>query len=63
VPWPADRLRAQVERLPDPMAERKLAALRAYRTQFPALDLPPMRRLSDPLWRRYEVLWELLPAG
>jgi LmbE family N-acetylglucosaminyl deacetylase len=58
VPGRAGALRPQVQALDDTAAERKLAALRCYRTQFDALDAAPLRRVSDPLWRRYEVFWE-----
>jgi LmbE family N-acetylglucosaminyl deacetylase len=57
--WPGRRLRPVAELLDDAAAERKLAALRRYRTQFPALDAAPLRRLSEPLWRRHEVFWAL----
>jgi hypothetical protein len=30
-----------------------------YDTQFDGLDAAPHHRLSNPLWRRYEVRWEL----
>jgi len=59
LPWPAERLRARVIPLSGECGERKLAALRMYDTQFDGLDVAPHDRLSNPLWRRYEVRWEL----
>jgi LmbE family N-acetylglucosaminyl deacetylase len=50
---------AEVVRLSDSQAERKLAAMRAYRTQFPALDAGAVGVLSNPLIHRFEVCWEL----
>jgi LmbE family N-acetylglucosaminyl deacetylase len=57
--WPVQRTRPAAARLDDAAAERKLAALRRYRSQFAALDAAPLRRLSEPLWRRHEVFWAL----
>jgi LmbE family N-acetylglucosaminyl deacetylase len=52
------RLRdAVVVRLTDEQAESKLAAMRAYRTQFPALDAGAIGVLSNPEIHRFEVLW------
>jgi hypothetical protein len=47
----------EVVRLPPDIASAKLAAMRAYRTQFPGLDHDG--RLSDPSTHRYEVFWKL----
>lgn len=41
-------------------AETKLAAMRAYRTQFPSLDRGPIGLLSNPKVHRFEVFW---PCG
>jgi LmbE family N-acetylglucosaminyl deacetylase len=47
----------EVVPLPRDIASAKLAAMRAYRTQFPGLDHDG--RLSDPSTHRYEVFWKL----
>jgi LmbE family N-acetylglucosaminyl deacetylase len=39
------------------LAARKLAAVRAYRTQVSALDAGPQQRLTNPELLRYEVVW------
>lgn len=36
---------------------RKIAAMRAYRTQFPALEAGRLRRLTHPDLVRFEVIW------
>ncbi len=54
---------AQVERLDDHAAAAKLEAMRCYETQFSGLDYGAGRLLSDPAIHRYEVRWELSPAG
>ena len=46
-------------RLTDEQAERKLAAMRAYRTQFRALDAGAIGVLSNPLIHRFEVFWKV----
>lgn len=56
---PAEPRAAAVTRLDDATAERKLEAMRAYRTQFPALDRGPIGNISHPEVHRYEVLWGL----
>jgi LmbE family N-acetylglucosaminyl deacetylase len=48
----------EVVTLPPDVASAKLAAMRAYHTQFPGLDHDG--RLSDPRTHRYEVFWKLL---
>lgn len=50
---------AIVVRLTDEQAERKLAAMRAYRTQFRALDAGAIGVLSNPLIHRFEVFWKV----
>ena len=50
---------ARVTRLDDDAAARKLAAMRAYRTQFPSLDRGPIGNVSNPDVHRYETLWEV----
>jgi LmbE family N-acetylglucosaminyl deacetylase len=54
---------ARVERLDDAAAAAKLEAMRCYETQFSGLDYGAGRLLSDPAIHRYEVRWELIPAG
>lgn len=54
---------ARVERLDEPTASAKLAAMTCYRTQFPALDGGARRLLSDPAIHGFEVRWELMRAG
>jgi LmbE family N-acetylglucosaminyl deacetylase len=39
----------------------KLEAMRAYRSQFPAVEAGIKRRLTHPELIRFEVLWERLP--
>jgi LmbE family N-acetylglucosaminyl deacetylase len=51
---------ARVVRLTDEQAARKLAAMRMYRTQFPALDAGPIGMLSNPLIHGFEVFWEVV---
>jgi LmbE family N-acetylglucosaminyl deacetylase len=43
--------------LADDLRERKLAAVRTYRTQVAALDAGPQQRLTHPELLRYEVVW------
>jgi LmbE family N-acetylglucosaminyl deacetylase len=50
---------AVVIRLTDEQAERKLAAMRAYRTQFTALDAGAIGVLSNPLIHGFEVFWKV----
>jgi LmbE family N-acetylglucosaminyl deacetylase len=45
-------------KLADDESERKLAALRAYGTQFPALDGGDIGILRNPVLRGYEVFWD-----
>ncbi|MFN2616599.1 MAG: PIG-L deacetylase family protein [Thermoleophilaceae bacterium] len=58
---PADRkaLAPRVERLDDESAAAKLAAMRCYESQFPALDGGGLRRMSNPYAHRFEVVWEI----
>ena len=51
---------ARVVRLTEEQAARKLAAMRMYRTQFPALDAGPIGMLSNPLIHGFEVFWEVV---
>jgi LmbE family N-acetylglucosaminyl deacetylase len=53
---------ARVVRLDDEQAARKLAAMRAYRSQLPALDGNANGILSRPDTHRFEVLWSLPPG-
>ena len=48
---------AEVVRLTEDEAKAKLAAMRAYRTQFPALDGGAIGRLSNPAVHGFEVFW------
>ena len=48
-------------RLTDAQAAAKLAAMRMYASQFPALDGAPVGRLSHPHIHRHEVLWSVAP--
>lgn len=54
---------AHVERLDDDDAAAKLAAMRSYRTQFPALNGGAKQMLADPAVHRFEVRWELVGDG
>lgn len=53
----------RVVRLTQGQAERKLAAMRAYRTQFAALDGGPIGVLRNPLIHGFEVFWEVGSAA
>jgi LmbE family N-acetylglucosaminyl deacetylase len=50
-------LEADVRTLSEPEREQKLEAVRAYRTQFPALEA--QWRVSRPEVLRHEVVWRL----
>jgi LmbE family N-acetylglucosaminyl deacetylase len=50
---------ARVVRLTNEQAGHKLTAMRAYRTQLPALDAGPVRFLSNPAIHGFEVFWDL----
>jgi LmbE family N-acetylglucosaminyl deacetylase len=54
---------ARVVRLAQDEAERKLAAMRMYRTQFGALDGGPIGVLRNPLIHSFEVFWEVGSAA
>jgi LmbE family N-acetylglucosaminyl deacetylase len=55
---------ARVVRLDEERAAAKLAALRSYATQLPALSYGGRDLLADPEIHRYEVFWDLAaPAG
>jgi LmbE family N-acetylglucosaminyl deacetylase len=54
-----DATRAQVVRLTAPQAAAKLAAMRAYRSQFSMLDRGPTGLLSNPAIHGYEVFWRV----
>ena len=55
---------ARVVRLEDERAAAKLAAMRSYATQMPALSYGGRDLLADPEIHRYEVFWDLAaPAG
>ena len=51
------RSAAQVVRLDGPAAAAKLAAMRAYRTEFSVLDRGPVGQLSNPAIHGFEVFW------
>jgi len=46
-------------KLSEAESERKLEALKAYATQFPALDRGPVGVLRNPVMRGHEVFWDL----
>jgi len=50
---------ASVVRLTQDEAKRKLTAMEAYRTQFPALDGGPIGLLRNPVIHGFEVFWEV----
>jgi len=58
-------LAAEPRRLDPEQAAAKLAAMRSYGSQFPALELAPLGRLSHPYVHGHEVLWTVdpLPAA
>jgi LmbE family N-acetylglucosaminyl deacetylase len=65
--WARDLARARLPGTPEPQvrtldgatAERKLAALREYRSQWPALNGGPLGILEHPAVRGWEVSWQL----
>lgn len=59
LPSVGERDRARVVRLSPKQAQRKLAAIRAYRTQFPMLDRGPIGLLTNPKIHGFEVFWPL----
>lgn len=61
VPSIASLRGAKVVRLAPEAAERKLEAMRAYRTQFAALDGGSIGLLRNPLIHGFEVFWEVAP--
>jgi LmbE family N-acetylglucosaminyl deacetylase len=58
-PFIPDRRGARVVALGDQRSAAKLAALRAYRSQLPALDAGPLEALSNPGIHGFEVFWEV----
>jgi LmbE family N-acetylglucosaminyl deacetylase len=62
VPAIANLRDAEVARLPAAESQRKLAAMRAYRTQFAALDGGSIGLLQNPLIHGFEVFWTVKPA-
>jgi LmbE family N-acetylglucosaminyl deacetylase len=58
-PTPVEPREGSVVRLDDEAAGLKLAAMRAYATQFPSLDRGPIGNVSNPEVHRYEVLWDV----
>ena len=54
---------ARVVRLTNEQAGQKLNAMRAYRTQLPALDAGPVAFLSNPKVHGFEVFWDMGEAG
>lgn len=59
LPSVGERDRARVVRLSSQQAEKKLAAIRMYRTQFPMLDRGPIGLLTNPRIHGFEVFWPL----
>lgn len=53
----ASRHAAEVVRLDAAAATAKLAAMRAYRSEFAVLDRGPLGQLSNPAIHGYEVFW------
>jgi LmbE family N-acetylglucosaminyl deacetylase len=58
-----DRLEPVVTRFDDAEREAKLVACRRYRSQWPALEGGPNRRISNPAIASYEVRWRVSPPG
>jgi hypothetical protein len=58
-PFIPDRSEARVVALGEKSAAAKLAAMRAYRSQLPALDAGPLRAVSNPAVHGFEVFWDL----
>lgn len=58
-PLGLDRSAAHVVRLEDGEATRKLAAMRAYATQYAALNQGPIGALDNPRIHGHEVYWRL----
>jgi LmbE family N-acetylglucosaminyl deacetylase len=63
VPEVGDLRAAHVVELDDNVAAAKLQAMRAYRTQFPALNGGEVDVLAAPDVHRFEVAWEVRPRG
>lgn len=61
LPWHRVLLSAEAVALDDATSAAKLAAMRTYRSQFPALDAAPVGRLRNPLIHGHEVFWDVLP--
>ena len=57
-PFRAAGYSARAVELTEAQQRRKAAAMREYRTQFPALEGGPQRRLTHPDLIRWEVVWE-----
>jgi len=63
LPCERGELVPEPHRLTDAQAAAKLVAMRAYASQFPALDNAPVGRLSHPHIHRHEVLWSVAPPA
>ena len=63
VPAAEFSLVSRVERLSGEAAAAKLAAMRTYRTQYPALSGGPADVLAHPEILGYEVAWAVVPHG
>ncbi len=61
MPVPADHLKARPARLTAGVMAAKLAAVRAYRTQFDALNLGPVGFLTNPEILGFELYWNVDP--
>jgi LmbE family N-acetylglucosaminyl deacetylase len=59
LPLRRERLEAHPVRLPDGEAARKLEAVRAYATQFAALEVEPFGLLSHPRVLPFELMWSV----
>ena len=62
VPEIDDPRSAEAVRLGAEGAAAKLTALRAYRTQFTALDAGPLKVLSNPSVHPFELFWTPKPS-
>lgn len=56
--WTGSLGKPRVVEFTEDEQERKIAAMRTYRTQFPALEAGARRRLTDPELVRFELIWD-----
>jgi LmbE family N-acetylglucosaminyl deacetylase len=62
-PLPATGYEPRVVELSDEQQLRKIAAMRTYRTQFPALEAGAARRLTHPDLIAFELIWDPSPGA